>query len=184
MSDDDTWRLSFRPLTRADFPLLASWLAAPHVRRWWNHEFSPEAVERDFGPTVDGREPAEDLIALSGEEPIGVVQRCRFDDHPDYAAALRPHVGDLPPGARTIDYFIGDSVRTGIGLGSAMIAAATDDTFRRYPETTAIIVPVVAANTASWRALEKAGYRRIASGELEPDNPIDDPLHHILRIDR
>jgi aminoglycoside 6'-N-acetyltransferase len=43
---------------------------------------------------------------------------------------------------------------------------------------------VVAANTASWRALEKAGFRRVASGDLPPDNPVDDPLHHVLRIDR
>jgi len=47
-----------------------------------------------------------------------------------------------------------------------------------------VLVAVVAANTASWRALEKAGLRRIATGEMSPDNPIDDPLHVIYRIDR
>jgi aminoglycoside 6'-N-acetyltransferase len=45
-------------------------------------------------------------------------------------------------------------------------------------------VSVVAANVASWRALEKAGFRRVAAGELEPDNPVDDPQHYMLRIDR
>jgi aminoglycoside 6'-N-acetyltransferase len=48
----------------------------------------------------------------------------------------------------------------------------------------AVLVAVVAANTASWRALEKAGLRRVASGPMEPDNPVDDPLHHVYRVDR
>lgn len=42
----------------------------------------------------------------------------------------------------------------------------------------------MAANTASWRALEKAGLRRIAEGLIEPDNPVDDPLHYVYRVDR
>lgn len=48
----------------------------------------------------------------------------------------------------------------------------------------AVLVAVVAANTASWWALEKAGLQRIAAGAMSPDNPVDDPLHYIYRIDR
>jgi aminoglycoside 6'-N-acetyltransferase len=36
-----------------------------------------------------------------------------------------------------------------------------------------IVVPIVAGNRASWRALEKAGFVRIAEGDLAPDNPVD-----------
>ncbi|TPW11645.1 MAG: GCN5-related N-acetyltransferase [Acidimicrobiaceae bacterium] len=45
--------ITFRRVIRADFPLLAGWLAEPHVARWWNHEFTTEAVERDFGQSAD-----------------------------------------------------------------------------------------------------------------------------------
>ena len=48
--------MEFRPLERTDFDLLAAWLAEPLVARWWNHETSPEALERDFGPTIDGND--------------------------------------------------------------------------------------------------------------------------------
>jgi len=41
--------VSFRRLTRDDFPVLAGWLAEPHVARWWNHDVDAEALERDFG---------------------------------------------------------------------------------------------------------------------------------------
>lgn len=57
-------------------------------------------------------------------------------------------------------------------------------TWLDHPDTPAVLVPVVAANRASWRALEKAGLVRVAEGEMEPDNPIDDRLHYVYRIDR
>jgi hypothetical protein len=47
-----------------------------------------------------------------------------------------------------------------------------------------VIVAVHADNAASWRALEKAGLTRVGSGEIAPDNPIDDRRHHVYRIDR
>ena len=49
--------LAWRPLTAADFPLLAKWLREPQVARWWNHGYSAEAVERDFGASARGEEP-------------------------------------------------------------------------------------------------------------------------------
>jgi aminoglycoside 6'-N-acetyltransferase len=52
------------------------------------------------------------------------------------------------------------------------------------PAATNIVVPVSSANVASWRALLRAGFRLVARGELEPDNPIDDHRHEVLRIDR
>ena len=41
-----------------------------------------------------------------------------------------------------------------------------------------------ADNIGSWRALEKAGLTRVAHGELDPDNPIDDRRHRVYRVDR
>lgn len=64
-----------------------------------------------------------------------------------------------------------------------MIAALVADTWSAYPTAPAVLVAVVAANTASWRALEKAGLRRVAQAEMTPDNPRDDPLHYIYRAD-
>ena len=43
--------------------MLGEWLAAPHVREWWNHDPSVDALEGDFGDAVDGAEPGEDWIA-------------------------------------------------------------------------------------------------------------------------
>jgi len=130
--------------------LLGTWLAAPHVREWWNHDPSPDAVERDFGVSIDGAEPGEDWIA----------------------------------GVASIDYLVGDPDMIGRGLGSAMISAFVAFVWTHDPTTTSLVVPVNSANERSWRALLRAGFRRVARGELDPDNPIHDRLHEVLRIDR
>lgn len=176
--------IEFAALTRADFPIVARWLADPDVHRWWNHDSDAAALERDFGPTVDGREPNEDLIASLAGTPIGLVQRSRVNAYPDNRRDFGVVVGDVADTAYTLDYLVGDGADRGRGLGTAMIAAATTDTFHTYPDATSILISVVGANRRSWRACERAGYRIVGSAELEPDNPIDDWLHHILRYDR
>lgn len=47
-----------------------------------------------------------------------------------------------------------------------------------------MLVAMVAANVASWRAVERAGLTRVAEGPVEPDNAVDDPLHYVYRADR
>ncbi len=175
--------ITWRRLGESDFPQLRQWLAQPHVARWWNHESSPEAVERDFGPAAGGLEPSEDLLVMLDGEPIGLVQRCRLADYPDYLAELAAEV-DVPDGAVTMDYLIGDPRLAGQGHGPRMIHAVIEATWTDHPDVTAIIVPVHVANRPSWRALEKAGLHRVAEASLEPDNPIDDRAHYIYRMDR
>jgi aminoglycoside 6'-N-acetyltransferase len=65
-----------------------------------------------------------------------------------------------------------------------MIRAFCDRIWAVDPVATCIVVPVVSANRASWRALQKAGFRTAARGDLVPDNPVDDPSHEILWLDR
>jgi aminoglycoside 6'-N-acetyltransferase len=176
-------QVTFRPLEPGDFPLLGQWLADPVVRRWWNHDPSPEAVERDFGPTARGEEPNEDLLALVDGAAVGLVQRSRYDDYPEERDELARVVA-VPPGTVQLDYLVGRPEWRGRGIGPMVIRAAVDGTWSAYPEAPAVVVAVVAANRPSWRALEKAGFRRVAEGPLEPDNPVDDPLHVVYRLDR
>lgn len=175
--------LSWRPLTAADLELLAGWLREPQVARWWNHDTSPGAVERDFAASIRGDEPGEDLVVQLGGRPIGLLQRAVISDYPEDLAEFSALV-EVPDGAVELDYLIGDPALRGRGIGSRLIGQAVEDTFATCPGVPAVLVAVVAANTASWRALEKAGFRRVAAGPMEPDNPIDDPLHFVYRRDR
>ena len=175
--------MEFRRTTRADFPLLARWLDSPHVARFWNHETTPEAIERDFGGSVDGTEPSFDFIVEDAGVPVGFIQRSAIWDYADEQRELI-ELAYAPRDALTIDYFIGEVTATGKGIGTRMIREFTELCFADCPAASAIIVPVIAGNPASWRALEAAGYERIAEGHIPPDNPVDDGRHVVYRRDR
>lgn len=175
--------ITFRRVVPADFPLLGEWLSHPHVARWWNHEYTPEAVERDFGPTARGEEPAEDLLAIENDVPFALAQRSKWIDYPEEIEPLRAFL-EVPDDAMTLDYLIGELSDTARGRGTRMIEALVADTWNAHPSCATIIVPVAVGNRASLRALEKAGFGRIGEVELEPDNPIDPPLHYVYRLDR
>jgi aminoglycoside 6'-N-acetyltransferase len=174
---------TFRRLTRDDFGILARWLATPHVNEWWAHEFTPEAIERDFGRAVDGDEPGEDYLASLDGTPIGIVQYSHFVDYPEYLEEMA-EVYPVSDGAVSIDYFIGDPEHVGRGVGTAMIEAFVERVWATDDVATHIVVPVNSTNERSWRALLRAGFRLVARGELEPDSPHHDPMHEILRLDR
>ncbi|MEU2564310.1 GNAT family N-acetyltransferase [Streptomyces longispororuber] len=175
--------ITWRRVTEADFPLLREWLARPHVARWWQQDTSPEAIARDFGPAARGEEPFEDLLVLLDGTPVALVQRSRFADCPEYAAELAAQVA-LPDGAVTIDYLIGDAALTGQGLGPRIVRTLVAATWTDHPGATAVVVPVNVANRPSWRALEKAGLRRVGTADLDPDNPADGRAHYVYRADR
>lgn len=175
--------LRWRPLATGDLPLLATWLADAVVARWWAHDASPAGVERDFGPSVRGEEPGEDLLVLLGDRPVGLVQRSRLRDYPDDLAEFQALI-DVPGDAVEVDYLLGPPDCRGQGLGPQVIAAVVAATWQDLPDVPACVVAVVAANRASWRACEKAGLRRVGEGPMAPDNPLDDPLHYVYRLDR
>jgi len=175
--------ITFVRLTRDNFPLLANWLSEPTVARWWNHETSPEALEKDFGAEVDGTEPSEVFLAWADGRPFGLIQRYAIADYPEYVEELSA-VCPVPESAVSIDYLIGEPECRGRGLGAAMIAAFVAESWAAYPDASAVVVAMHQHNAASWRAVERAGFRRIAEGELTPDNPVDNRDHYLYQLDR
>ncbi len=103
--------ITWRRLEESDFALLRGWLEQPSVARRWNHETTAEAIRRDFGPAARGEEPSEDFLALLDDRPVGLVQRCRLADFPEYRDELVPIV-DIQAGAMSIDYLIGEPDHT------------------------------------------------------------------------
>ncbi|WP_169251010.1 GNAT family N-acetyltransferase [Brevibacterium sp. 'Marine'] len=116
--------MEFRRTTRADFPLLARWLSSPRIARFWNHETTSEAIERDFGGSIDGSEPSFDFIVEDAGVPVGFIQRSAIWDYADEQRELIA-LADAPRDALTIDYFIGEVTATGKGIGTRMIREFT-----------------------------------------------------------
>jgi aminoglycoside 6'-N-acetyltransferase len=174
--------VAFRQLSRADLPQLSRWLEAPHVKRWWREPGDSESVEAAYGPAIDGADPTELLIAELDGSSIGMLQRYRLSDNPEYERALQP--AGAPRPAVGLDYLIGEPELTGRGLGPLLIAQGSADAWTAYPDVVAIAVVVQVDNRPSWRALEKAGYRRTWSGIIDSGDPSDDGHSHVYVLDR
>jgi aminoglycoside 6'-N-acetyltransferase len=175
--------LAFTPIARADFARVGRWLTEPVVARWWHDDPSAEALEAQYGPVVDGTEPSEVFIVGLDGHPIGLIQRYALAAYPAFVAELAAVVA-VPSGAYSIDYLVGEPAHRGRGVGAGLIAEFTARTFAERADATVVVVPVVAGNVASWRALERAGYRRIGQGPLTPDNPADPPDHVVYAVPR
>jgi aminoglycoside 6'-N-acetyltransferase len=175
--------LTFRPLERGDLPRLSRWLAEPHVARWWRDPTDLASVEAAYLPCIDGTDPAEIFIIEADGRPAGLIERYLVADDPAWDHAIRA-TGAVTGCAAGIDYFIGDPALTGHGYGTAAITQFTPMTFRRYPEAGSVVAAVQQANVPSWRALEKAGFTRWWSGQLDSPDPSDAGPAHLYGTHR
>src|SRR5215475_5263877 len=70
--------ITFRRLSRADFPLLEQWLKKPHVLRWWREPLDGAALEAKYGPRIDGVEPTFVFVIEYDGRPVGWIQWYRW----------------------------------------------------------------------------------------------------------
>jgi aminoglycoside 6'-N-acetyltransferase len=168
----------FRRLQTVDLPLVARWQSRPHVARWWREPADIGSVTSRYSPSIDGRDPTEVFIVEFDNEAVGLIQRYLLADNPEWAVAI-----GIQNGAG-IDYFLGEQSLVGKGLGTRTIARFAEDTFVRYPAVPLIVAAPQQDNMASWRALEKAGFQRIAAKELESDDPSDAGPAYIYALGR
>lgn len=149
--------LEFRRLTDDDLPLLHGWLNEPGVVEWWEgDDVSWDGVVRDYGSACT--DPVAHFLALDDRTPIGWIQCWATADNPDEAEVQHWWRLGVPPTAGGIDYLVGEPAHRGRGIGAAMIRAFTFDVvFPTHPWTHVCASPL-AANVASCRALEKAGF--------------------------
>jgi aminoglycoside 6'-N-acetyltransferase len=147
MPRDKIPRYRFRTVTKADLPMIAGWLAEPHVAEWWDDPEREIAAIRDHIDSIS----VEPLIIELDGRPIGYMQSYDphlEDDHP---------YQDQPFGTLGIDLSIGPSELIGIGHGSAIVRQFVDELFAEG--TPRVIIDPDPANARAIRAYEKAGFR-------------------------
>ncbi len=171
--------VELRHLAASDLPAIARWLAEPEVYRWWHDD--PAGVEGEYGGVVAGTDPTHVLIASTGGEDFGLVQWYLFAEERQYVEELASAGVEVPAGSGSLDYLIGEERFRGRGLASAMLLGALGQMVDAG--VTSAVVPVHAGNVRSWRLLERCGFVRVASAELDPDNPADTRDHVVYRLD-
>lgn len=159
--------IDLRPLEHADLVLLHAWLNDPEVVRWWEgDDVSFDAVVRDYGP--GSHQPTEHWIAVVDGEPLGWIQCYAIADYAEEDEVRHWRALGMEPTAAGIDYLVGEPTRRGQGVGTAMIRAfVAEVVFGRHPGWTQAAASPLAANTASLRALAKAGFAPFGTFEDE-----------------
>src|SRR5688500_6942880 len=152
--------IAFRRLSVDDLPMLHAWLNEPGVVRWWEGaDVSWEAVVRDYG--TPATPSTEHWIARVDGRDIGWLQCYLAMDDLDETELWWNHDIDLT--AAGIEYLIADPGERSRGLGSIVIRQfVVVVVFGLHPEWTQVCAGPFADNVASCRALEKAGFSRVA----------------------
>ena len=166
-------RLTFRPMTREDLPLVWEWRQQPHVKKWWHDWDTYEVLVENYLPGIEGQDPTARYVVLLDEAPIGYIQTYLVSEYPEYAALV--DVGESVAG---IDLLIGEEELTGRGIGTEMLRLFVEEIVFADPTTIACMAGVEATNAASIRAFEKAGFQ-IVRDYIEDGKP-----HTLVRRDR
>ena len=167
--------ISFRPLRRADFPLLQEWLSAPHVAAWWNERLDLSSVEAKYGPRVDGSEPTHVFVIEQEVRPIGWIQWYLWSDYSDHAGKL-----GAEPGSAGIDFAIGELCMTGLGLGPTAIRQFVRQVVFSTSDVGSVVSDPQENNNRSLRAFEKAGFKVVRTVQLTGEAY----RRRVVRLDR
>lgn len=150
--------MKLRAATVADLPLLQHWDQLPHVRAASPNDDWQWASELPRRP--DWR---EQLIAEEGGRAVGyveIIDPARDDAH---------YWGDVPPGLRAIDLWIGEPSDLGRGYGRQMMQLALARCFAPA-EVTAVLVDPLAENTGAQRFYESLGFRFVERRRFGDDD--------------
>jgi aminoglycoside 6'-N-acetyltransferase len=158
--------IRFRKATRNDLALLREWDEDPSViesdpmGEWdWQGELSKDPGWREF------------LIAETEGVPIGFLQII------DPMLEESHYWGDIGPGYRAIDIWIGTPAWRNKGFGTAMMREALKRCFAPADVHTVLVDPLQ-SNTRACRFYERLGF------EFVEDRMFDDDACRVYRIDR
>jgi RimJ/RimL family protein N-acetyltransferase len=159
--------IEFRPLAESDLPQIEEWLRREHVARWWRDDMQESLAEYRAG--LEGREPTDHYLIVLDGRAIGMIQTYLVSDYQDWEEIVQ-----VGPGVAGVDILIGDEDQVGRGLGPKILAQFVRDVVT----ADAVVATVEEPNRRSWRAFEKAGFRRVRDVE-EEGLP-----HRLMRLDR
>jgi aminoglycoside 6'-N-acetyltransferase len=168
----DADKITFKPVVRADIPLVREWFKNPHVIKWWPAPpvgCDEHGFERFLCKMRDDVFPY--VMMLDGR-PIGYIQYYLVNPDSEKHAWLPPILTAFSIGQDIlgIDVFIGEQECCGKGLGQLCIKKFVDFLLHLPTKINMIIIDPDPANTAAIKCYTKVGFTPI--GEfISPDGP-------------
>lgn len=150
--------MRLRAATPGDLALLRHWDEQPHVIAADPND--DWGWETELARTPPGREL---LIAELDGRPVGFMQII------DPAIEESRYWGDVPPGLRAIDIWIGEAADLGKGHGTQMMQLALARCFRN-PAVHAVLIDPLAANVRAHRFYERLGFEFVERRRFGADD--------------
>ena len=147
--------LEFRPLQRADLPLLLRWRRAPHVQRWFGPDGGLAELERDYAAQFAAKAPPCAFVAELDARPVAMLEWARFGEYPEIRRAFAIQDSNTV----NCDVLIGEQDSTLQGLGPTLIRQFLERIVFVDPELHTCVIDPEPDNSIAIRAYEKAGFR-------------------------
>lgn len=140
-------KYAFKKVTKADLPLIRSWLEKPHVSRWWGDP------EKEFELLKRGVVHSKVAMWLAYHNGVAFayVQDYDVGEWPQEALA------HLPVKSRGIDIFIGNETMLSKGHGSTAVRIMAERLIKQGIPL--IMIDPDPENAIAIRAYEKAGFK-------------------------
>ena len=163
-----------RPARIEDAPLLEAWDLEPHV-------IACSTDDPDADEAFDDIEWADEIAAAS---PISYHLIAEVDGRPIGAMqvidpALEPthYWGEIGPGHRAIDIWIGPQEDLSRGYGSQMMTQVLDDCFAD-PAVHTVVIDPLNTNTAAHRFYSRLGFEEVGRRMFGEDDCL---VHRLTR---
>lgn len=149
--------IDFVPVAREHYPLLRTWLAAPHMQEWWGDPEEELGFIRDM---VEGRDTTRPFLFVVNGVPLGYIQYWFIGHHQNEPWTKdHPWLLELPSDTIGVDLSIGDPARLSQGIGARALAQFVAMLRARGHDR--IIIDPDPGNGRAVRAYRKAGFRPV-----------------------
>jgi aminoglycoside 6'-N-acetyltransferase len=151
---------ALRAFTAADLPMMADWLATPHLRQWWGDPVEELALV------------TEDLDNPLMDQQIGLLGPCAFAYLQSYPChewgAAQFH--DRPEGSQSVDMCVGLPDMLGHGHGAAILRLYAQTLIARGAKD--VVIDPAPDNERALRCYRRAGFRDVAIRPGEEGDPV------------
>jgi RimJ/RimL family protein N-acetyltransferase len=150
-------QIAFVPVQADHYPLLETWLNAPHMQEWWGDPQTELGYIRDM---VEGRDTTRPYLIALEDKPVGYIQYWFIGHHQNEQWTKdHPWLMELPSNTVGVDLSLGTPEALSRGIGSAALAAFIRMLRDEGHDT--IIIDPDPDNGRAVRAYTKAGFRPI-----------------------
>lgn len=151
---------ALRAFSAADLPMMADWLATPHLRQWWGDPATELALV-----TEDLANPLMDqLIGTHAGSAFAYLQ-----SYPCHAWGA-PQFADRPKGSHSVDICVGPPEMLNHGYGAAILRLYA--TTLRARGATDVLIDPDPGNERAVRCYRRAGFQDAGLRASEDGTPV------------